>query len=122
VPARRPGVFAKAADALSDRLGRLRPPPLDWRTFSYGLLALIALILVARNWAPVRIDFFGWHPDVPKAVAFVFFFALGLLAEWLWVFRSQRIARRAAAELAEAVPEPEDEEEPEDTDDEESTL
>ena len=98
VPARKRGLFARTGDAVSERLGRLRPPPLDWRAFSYGLLALIAIILIARNWDPVRMDLFGWRPDVPKAIAFLFFFALGVFGAWLWNFRAQRLRDSATSE------------------------
>jgi len=105
--ARKAGFLGRTTDALSDRLSKLRPPTLDWRIFSYGLLALIALILIARNWAPVRIDLFGWHPDLPKAIAFIFFFVLGLLAAWLWALRGQRA--RASAPVGGVGPAPESE-------------
>ncbi len=105
-PARKPGLLARVSETASNRLSKLRPPTLDWRTFSYGLLALIGIILIARNWAPVRIDLFGWHPDMPKAIAFIFFFLLGVATAWLWVVRAER-ARAAAAEAAEPGPEPE---------------
>ena len=111
--ARKPGFLGRTTDALSDRLSKLRPPTLDWRIFSYGLLALIALILIARNWALVRIDLFGWHPDVPKAIAFIFFFVLGLLTAWFWVLRGQRARAGAAVEPVGPAPESEDADEAE---------
>ena len=96
--ARQRGHFARARDVATGFFGRLRPPALDWRVVSYGLLALIALVLVAGNWAPVRINLFGWYLDIPKALAFIGFFVLGVLAAWLWEVRAQRLARAASAE------------------------
>ncbi len=106
IAARKRGAVAKARDAVRSSLSNLRPPPLDWRTVSYGLLALIALVLVAGNWAPVRINLFGWYLDIPKALAFIAFFVLGVLAAWLWEVRAQRLARAASAEPTEAEEQP----------------
>jgi len=99
--ARKPSIFARAGEAIRAPFSRLRLPTLDWRTVSYGLLALIALILIVRNWAPVRISLFGWYVDIPKAIAFIIFFGLGVLAAWLWELRAQRLGRTAAQGPAE---------------------
>lgn len=99
--ARRRGALGRARDAVTAFFGSLRPPRLDWRTVLYGLLLLIALILIARNWAPVCIDLFGWHIYPPAAVAFIIFFVLGILGAWLWELRSQRTEHAAQTEPAE---------------------
>jgi len=91
--ARRPGVFARAGDKIAQAVGRIHLPRLDATTILYGLLALIVFALLAENWSPVRINLFGVHVDVPKAVAFVVNLGLGMLLLWLL----QRNQRRSAA-------------------------
>jgi uncharacterized integral membrane protein len=103
--ARRRGALGRARDAVTGFFRSLRPPRLDWRTVLYGLLVLIALILIARNWAPVCIDLFGWHIYPPAAVAFIIFFILGILGAWLWELKSQRAEYAAPAEPAQPASE-----------------
>ena len=86
---RKTGVVGKAVDAVTAPLSQLRLPQLDWKLVSWGLLVLIAIILVARNWAPVRINIFGWYLDLPKALAFALFFGLGALTVWLLEMRGK---------------------------------
>ena len=90
---RKGGVVGKAVDAVTAPLAAIRLPQLDWKLVSYGLLILIAIILVARNWAPVRINIFGWYLDLPKAIAFTIFFALGVLSMWLLGMRGTKRKR-----------------------------
>ena len=90
---RKESVVGRAVDAVTGPLSALRLPPLDWKLVSYGLLLLIGVILVARNWAPVRINIFGWYLDMPKALAFVLFFVLGGLTTWILSRRGKRHRR-----------------------------
>jgi len=99
---RKAGVVGKAVDAIVAPLSAVRPPELDWKLVSWGLLVLIAIILVARNWAPVRINIFGWYLDMPKALAFLLFFVLGGLTMWLIDLRVAR--RRRMRSVTEAAP------------------
>lgn len=99
---RKGGVVGRAVDAVAAPLSALRPPELDWKLVSWGLLVLIAIILVARNWAPVRINIFGWYLDLPKALAFVLFFVLGGLTMWLI---DARAGKRKRSQATEAVSE-----------------
>ena len=109
--ARKRGVVARATDVVLGPLSGLRLPPLDWKIVTWGLVALIAIILVARNWAPVRLNIFGWYLDLPKALAFVLFFALGALCMWLRELRGPRFGRAAPkARPAEVPSEPAEEE------------
>ena len=90
---RKGGVVSKAVDAITGPLSGIRLPQLDWKLVSWGLLILIAIILVVRNWAPVRINIFGWYLDPPKAIAFAVFFGLGALTVWLVEMRAKRHPR-----------------------------
>jgi len=79
-------------------------PALDWKIVSYGLILLLAIILVVRNWAPVRINIFGCYFDLPKAIAFALFFLLGAATLW---FCERRLLDRKPATAA-SVDEPEE--------------
>ncbi len=95
--AHRRGVVGRTADAIVAPLSELRLPTLDWKMVSYGLLVLIAIILVARNWAPVRLNIFGWYLDMPKAIAFGLFFALGVLCTVAWERRRKKAKHGSVA-------------------------
>ncbi|MEA3400828.1 MAG: LapA family protein [Armatimonadota bacterium] len=110
--ARKPGWFARVVERCRSAVGRIHLPALDWRTFAWVLLALIVLAFIIRNWAPVRIAFFGWYLDAPRAVVFAIFFVLGVLGAWLWEFRGRAAVAREAEEAEEAE-EPEEAKEPE---------
>lgn len=99
---RKGGMVGKAVDAVTAPLSAIRAPELDWKLVSWGLLVLIAIILVARNWAPVRINIFGFYLDLPKALAFVIFFGLGGLTMWLVDRRGGR--RRSVTTATAPVP------------------
>ena len=60
------------------------------RTFACGLLALLVLLILAENWAPVRFYFLGLALELPKALAFVLDVALGALLMWLVLRRPAR--------------------------------
>ncbi|MGD9495673.1 MAG: lipopolysaccharide assembly protein LapA domain-containing protein [Armatimonadota bacterium] len=96
--ATKPGALARAAQRCRASLERIRLPALDWRTFAWGLLVLIVLAFIIRNWAPVRISFFGWYFDAPRAIVFVIIFLLGMLTAWLLEVRSRRAATGEAEE------------------------
>jgi uncharacterized integral membrane protein len=46
-------------------------------------VGILVFVLLAQNWSPVRLNFFGIHVDIPKAVAFVVNIGLGMLALWV---------------------------------------
>jgi len=96
--ARKPGAIARMVERCRASVEHISLPPADWRTFGWGLLVLIVLAFIIRNWAPVRISLFGWYLDAPRAVVFVIIFLLGMLTAWLLEVRG----RRAAAAGAEA--------------------
>lgn len=86
--ARKPGPIGRRVEAISQSLSGLRLPRIDLATVAYGLVALIIFVLLAQNWAPVRVNVFGVYLDIPKAVAFLLSVGLGMLVLWL-VQRSQ---------------------------------
>ena len=77
VSARKPGLIGRWAANVNQFFSRITLPQWNLRTFLYLLVALIVLVLVTRNWTPVRIDLFGWHFDAPKPVVFIVSLALG---------------------------------------------
>ncbi|MCD6351902.1 MAG: LapA family protein [Armatimonadetes bacterium] len=94
--ARKPGFFGRLAEQAGEALSGLKLPKMDINTISYGLLALIALALIIENWAPVRVNIFGFYADLPKALVFIVGMGLGALVLW-WVQR-YRLSRREAKE------------------------
>lgn len=98
----KPNAFARMAQSIRSKCERITLPALDVRTFAWGLVVLIILCFVIRNWAPVRINLFGWYVDAPRAVVFVIIFLLGMLTGWLMEVRSRRTAEVEAAEATEA--------------------
>ncbi len=105
--ARKPGVVANLMERCRETVQSIRLPRPDWRTFAWGLLLLIMIVLIVRNWAPVRINVFGWYLDAPKAVVFAVIFALGMVTSWLLEMRHRRArpARRAEEAAVEAIDE-----------------
>lgn len=98
--ATKPGLIARVTERSREAVQGIRLPRADWRTFGWGLLVLIILAFIVRNWAPVRVSFFGWYVDAPRAVVFVIIFLLGMLTAWLLEMRGRRaetIAEEAAA-------------------------
>ncbi len=69
---------------LSLLLAGLAAPRWDLRTFFYGLIALIILVLFINNWAPVRIDLLGWKFQWPLPIFFIVSLVLGAVLLWLW--------------------------------------
>jgi uncharacterized integral membrane protein len=84
----------------------IRLPRADWRTFAWGLLLLILIAFILGNWAPLRINFFGWYLDAPRAVVFAIFFGLGMVTTWLIEIRNRRA--RSAEETEEETTEAEE--------------
>lgn len=110
----KPGVIAKAVEQARSAVQSIQLPRLDWRAFAWGLLVLIVLAFVIRNWAPMRISFFGWYFDAPRAVVLVLMFVFGMMTAWLLEIRSRRkttdedeAAEEAAEQGAEEVAEEE---------------
>lgn len=98
--ATKPGLIARVTERSREAVEGIRLPRADWRTFGWGLLILIILAFIVRNWAPVRVSFFGWYIDAPRAVVFAIIFLLGMLTAWLLEMRGRRaeaIAEEAAA-------------------------
>lgn len=103
---REPGVVARAMENLRETVQSIRLPRPDWRTFAWGLLLLVFIIFIARNWAPLRINFFGWYIDAPRAVVWAIFFALGMVTTWLIEIRHRRAGddeEQAAEDADDAV-------------------
>jgi len=102
--ARKPGAVARAIERCRAWTERISLPPADWRTFGWGLLVLILLAFIIRNWAPVRINLFGWYVDAPRAIVFAIIFLLGMLTAWLLEVRGRKAAEsEAEAETAAAA-------------------
>lgn len=98
--ATKPGLITRVTERSRKAVQGIRLPRADWRTFGWGLLVLIILAFIVRNWAPVRVSFFGWYVDAPRAVVFAIIFLLGMLTAWLLEMRGRRaeaIAEEAAA-------------------------
>ena len=102
---RKPGVVNRMMDQCRDTVESIRLPKADWRTFAWGLLLLILIIFIVGNWAPLRINFFGWYLDAPRAVVFAIFFGLGMVATWLLEMRGRRSRAPEEPEEAEELPE-----------------
>lgn len=76
---------------LLERLrGYVRRPSLSGRTFLALLIALIALVLVIENWAPVRFYFLGLALELPKSIAFILNVAIGAAAAVFCLRRTSR--------------------------------
>ncbi len=86
----KPGFVSRLVERCHGAVERITLPAPDWRTFAWGLLILIALAFVIRNWAPVRINLFGWYCDAPRAVVFGIIFLLGMATAWLLEVRNRR--------------------------------
>jgi uncharacterized integral membrane protein len=88
--ARKQGVVGRMTEQARETVEGIRLPRPDWRTFAWGLLLLILIGFIAGNWAPLRINFFGWYVDAPRAVVLAIFFALGMVTTWLIEIRHRR--------------------------------
>ncbi len=84
VTARKPGLIGRWMGSINRFFSQITLPEWNLRTFLYLLVALIILVVLARNWTLVRIDLFGWHFDAPKPVVFAVSLALGAVLLRLW--------------------------------------
>jgi len=82
--ARKPGVVGRFLNTCRNLVAGIAAPRWDLRTFLYGLIALLILVLFIHNWAPVRIDLLGWKFQLPMPVFFLINLALGALLLRLW--------------------------------------
>lgn len=103
--ATKPGLIERATERSRKAVESIRLPRADWRTFGWGLLFLIILAFIVRNWVPVRVSFFGWYLDAPRAIVFVIIFLLGMLAAWLLEVRARRAEEAALRAEQEAAAE-----------------
>lgn len=87
---RKRGVVGRVTEQARETVQGIRLPRPDWRTFAWGLLLLILIIFIARNWAPLRINFFGFYVDAPRVVVLAIFFGLGMVTTWLIEIRHRR--------------------------------
>ena len=46
-----PGLIARVTERSREAVEGIRLPRADWRTFGWGLLILIILAFIVRNWA-----------------------------------------------------------------------
>jgi uncharacterized integral membrane protein len=72
---------------MSDSVASHRP---TWniKTFLIIFAALVLLVIIAENWAPVRFYFFGLRLELPKAIAFLINAVIGALLMWVFLRRS----------------------------------
>ncbi|MFO8082363.1 MAG: hypothetical protein R6V07_18945 [Armatimonadota bacterium] len=87
---RKRGVVGRMTEQARETVQGIRLPRPDWRTFAWGLLVLILIVFIARNWAPLRINVFGFYVDAPRAVVLAIFFGLGMVTTWLIEIRHRR--------------------------------
>ena len=87
LPERRPGAFSRFGTQVSGQLAHLGSPAWNWRNFGIGLLALLVLLLLGTNWAPVRVYVLGLRLELPGALAFLLSLVLGGLLTWLCLRR-----------------------------------
>lgn len=85
---RRPNHLQRAGEKVSGVFANIKLPQWTFRNFIIILVVLVALIIFFDNWAPVRISFFGFRFELPKAVAFILNAALGAVVTWLWMRRT----------------------------------
>ena len=88
--ARKPGVIGKTIEHTRSAVESIQLPRLDWKAFAWGLLIIIVLAFIIRNWSPLRINFFGLYFDAPRAVVLIIMFVLGMMTAWLLEVRSRR--------------------------------
>lgn len=86
-PAAKPALLAgtKAPSLIDRAKGYVKRPQFNGRTFLLMLLALIALVILTENLAPVRFYLLGLALELPKALAFLLQVALGAALMWWWL-------------------------------------
>ena len=82
-PSVKPGLLTKAWQACCAPFANIRLPVWNLRLFAWLLLALIVLVVLLSNWAPMRFRFFGLHVEGPKALIVIILLAIGFLVGWL---------------------------------------
>lgn len=87
VAARLPGLASRVGASVSAPLSAVREHRWDLKTFLWGLLGLILLVLLIENWVPMRFYFLGLRFELPRALAFIVDMAIGGLILWLWLRR-----------------------------------
>jgi uncharacterized integral membrane protein len=95
VAARKPGLFGRISNRMTEWLARIEYPQWNLRNFLYGLAILVALILIGRNWVDVRLDLVLWRFDVPKSVLIILALLLGAGLMRGWDMYQARRADRA---------------------------
>jgi len=88
-PAAKPAVAVgtKAPSLLARAKSYVKRPQFNGRTFLTLLLALLALVILAENFAPVRFYLLGLALELPKALCFLIDVALGAALMWWWLRR-----------------------------------
>lgn len=90
VAARKPGLASRVGASVAAPLSAVRDHRWDFKTFLWGLLGLILLVLLIENWVPMRFYFLGCRFELPRALAFIVDMAIGALLLWLWLRRNSR--------------------------------
>lgn len=84
---RKPGMLSRVGSSVSGQLSHISRPNWSFRNFLVILAVLIALVILAENWAAVRVSFLGLRLELPKAVAFLLNIILGGILTWIWLRR-----------------------------------
>lgn len=84
---RKPGVLSRVGSSVSGQLSHISRPNWSFRNFLIVLAVLVALVVLAENWAAVRISFLGLRLELPKALAFLLNIILGGALTWFWLRR-----------------------------------
>lgn len=77
-------------EGISQRAASLRRFHWSLRTFLWLLLILLVIVVIAENWTPLRLYFFGSALELPKAIALLGAMAVGAVFSWLWQRRRER--------------------------------
>lgn len=102
-PAVKPAAVAAPAQPAAAKAVGSRPPGLlqraracvkcpqfSGRTFLTILIALVSIVVLGENLAPVRCYFFGFAFELPKALACLIDAAFGAALMWWWLRRSAK--------------------------------
>lgn len=84
---RKPGVLSRVGSSVSGQLSLISRPNWSFRNFLIVLAVLVALVVLAENWAAVRVSFLGLRLELPKALAFLLNIILGGALMWFWLRR-----------------------------------
>lgn len=83
---------AKAPSLLARAKNYVKRPQFNGRTFLILLLALLALVILGENAAPVRFYLLGLALELPKALAFLIHVAAGAALMWWWLHKPSKSA------------------------------